>query len=257
MFALQPWQFGSQRKFASVEMTHSHHAQHPNFGRPLCREDLISGSLRAAFLKTGVGALAWSDERLERSLDATLACFPAGDVWVFAYGSLIWNPLFRFADRRLARIYGFHRAFCLWSRVGRGTPERPGLVLGLDHGGSCAGLAYRIAREHVREELGLLWRREMVTGSYVPTRVKARTRHGAVNAISFVIDHCGPAYAGRLSAADAARSIAIASGLHGPCAEYLKRTVTGLREHGIEDAHLGVIEHALPDPGGAGTALAA
>ena len=231
-------------------MTHPHPSHHPHFGRPLCREDLVSGSLRAAFLKTDVGALAWSDKRLDRSLDATLACRPAGDVWVFAYGSLIWNPLFPFADRRLARIYGFHRSFCLWSRIGRGTPERPGLVLGLDHGGSCAGLAYRIAREHAREELGLLWRREMVTGSYVPTWVKARTPQGAVNAISFVINHCSPAYAGRLAAADAARSIAGASGLHGPCTDYLMHTVGGLREHGIEDALLGEIERAMPAASG-------
>ena len=243
---------------ARIEMTHPHPTQHPHFGRPLCREDLVSGSLRAAFLKSDVGALAWTDERLDRSLDATLACRPAGDVWVFAYGSLIWNPLFPFADRRLARIYGYHRSFCLWSRIGRGTPERPGLVLGLDLGGSCAGLAYRIALPHVREELGLLWRREMVTGSYVPTWVKARTPLGAVDAISFVINHCSPAYAGRLAAAEAARSIAGASGLHGPCADYLLRTVCGLREHGIEDAHLGEIERALlAAPGGAGAALSA
>lgn len=236
-------------------------------GRALCREDLQHGSLRDAYLRSELADLAWSDAQLRRSLDATLQGRRSGqqngaaqssDIWIFAYGSLIWNPLFPFADRRLARIYGYHRSFCLWSRIGRGTPERPGLVLGLDLGGSCAGLAYRIALPHVREELGLLWRREMVTGSYVPTWVKARTPLGAVDAISFVINHCSPAYAGRLAAAEAARSIAGASGLHGPCADYLLRTVCGLREHGIEDAHLGEIERALlAAPGGAGAALSA
>lgn len=222
----------------------SHHP-HPHFGRPLCRDDLVSGSLRTAFLKSQMGAHAWSDEQLDRSLDCTLAQVPRGDVWVFAYGSLIWNPLFPFADKRLARIYGFHRSFCLWSRIGRGTPDKPGLVLGLDNGGSCAGLAYRIAAAHVREELRLLWRREMVTGSYLPTWVKARTPRGAVPAIAFVINHRSVAYAGKLAAAEAARCIARASGLHGPCAEYLLRTLAGLREHGIEDRALGEIERAM------------
>ena len=221
------------------------HEQHPHFGRPLCRDDLISGGLRAAFLKANSSVQTWTDAQLERSLNCTLAHIPAGDVWVFAYGSLIWNPLFPFADRRLARVYGFHRSFCLWSRIGRGTPEKPGLVLGLDQGGSCGGLAYRIAATHVREELRLLWRREMVTGSYVPTWVKARTPLGAVPAIAFVVDQHTANYAGRLATPEAARCIAGASGLHGACAEYLIRTLTGLREHGIDDHSLRDVERAL------------
>ncbi|MBL8386566.1 MAG: gamma-glutamylcyclotransferase [Burkholderiales bacterium] len=230
---------------AAAHPSHTAQRHHPHFGRPLCREDLKSGSLRAAFLASAVGAQAWSEEQLARSLDRTLAAVPPGDVWVFAYGSLIWNPLFPFVDKRIATIYGFHRSFCLWSRIGRGTPERPGLVLGLDRGGSCTGLAYRIAAAHVREELTLLWRREMVTGSYVPTWIRARTRCGAVPAVAFVINHGSPAYAGRLATPEMARCIAEASGLHGRCAEYLVRTLTGLREHGIEDRALDEVERAL------------
>ena len=218
---------------------------HAHFGRPLCREDLATGSLRAAYLGTEMGVATWSDRQLDHSLDRMLSCVPTGDVWVFAYGSLIWNPLFHFAAKRLAKVYGLHRSFCLWSRIGRGTPQQPGLVLGLDHGGSCAGLAYRIAQAHVREELRLLWRREMVTGAYVPTWVKANTPYGAVAAIAFVINHKSVAYAGKLSTPDAARCIAGASGLHGRCAEYLALTASGLREHGIEDHTLCEVEQAL------------
>jgi len=228
-----------------MNATAAHHFQHPHFGRPLCRDDLVNGSLRNAFLKSRMAAHAWTDEQLERSLDRTLARVPRGDVWVFAYGSLLWNPIFPFSEKRLARIYGFHRSFCLWSRMGRGTPEHPGLVLALDNGGTCAGLAYRIAAGHVREEMRLLWRREMVTGSYVPTWVKARTSRGAVAAIAFVMNHRSVAYAGKLAAREAGRCIATASGLHGPCSEYLTRTLAGLREHGIEDASLCAVEQAM------------
>jgi cation transport protein ChaC len=222
----------------------SHH-HYPHFGRPLCRDDLVNGSLRTAFLQSQLGAHAWSDEQLEHSLDRMLVRMSPGDIWVFAYGSLIWNPLFPFADKRLARVYGFHRSLCLWSRVGRGTPEHPGLVLALDHGGSCAGLAYRIDAAQAREELRLLWRREMVTGSYVPTWVKARTPRGAVPAITFVMNRRSIAYAGKLATPEAARCVARASGLHGPCAEYLFRTVSSLREHGIEDPALLAVERAM------------
>lgn len=225
----------------------AHHPHHPHFGRPLCRDDLVNGSLRTAFLKSQMGAHAWTDEQLDRSVNRTFGCMPEGDIWVFAYGSLIWNPIFPFVEKRLAKVYGFHRSFCLWSRIGRGTPENPGLVLALDNGGSCAGLTYRIAAEHVREEMRLLWRREMVTGSYVPTWVKASTPQGAVAAIAFVMNHRSVAYAGKLGAQEAARCIATASGLHGACSEYLARTLGGLREHGIEDPSLCEVERAMSD----------
>jgi cation transport protein ChaC len=220
-------------------------ARHPHFGRPLCRDDLIDGSLRRRFLDSELGIKTWSDAQIARSVEHTLRLAPSGDVWVFAYGSLIWNPLFPFAERRVARVYGFHRSFCLWSRIGRGTPQKPGLVLGLDRGGSCAGLAYRIEAAHAPEELTLLWRREMVTGAYCPTWVRARTPAGAVAAIAFVINHGGAAYAGRVATPEAARCIADAAGLHGRCADYLVRTLSGLNEHGIEDRALREVERAV------------
>ena len=89
-------------------------------------------------------------------------------MWVYGYGSLIWRPDFAFEERRLATLHGHHRALCLWSRVNRGTPECPGLVFGLDRGGSCRGVAYRLAGDQVPDYFPALWDREMSTGAYLP-----------------------------------------------------------------------------------------
>ena len=208
--------------------------------KPLSREDLRSGSIRDTYLKSELANLAWSDRQLQRSLHRTLRSRKSrrDGVWVFAYGSLIWNPLFPVAEQRVATIYGYHRSFCLWSRLGRGTRDNPGLVLGLDNGGACGGLVLRIDAAHAHDELTLLWRREMVTGAYAPTWVRARTPAGAVDAIAFVIDHHSHAYAGRLPEAMIAANIRSAGGVIGPCSEYLEKTAAGLKAHGIRDERL-------------------
>jgi cation transport protein ChaC len=212
---------------------------------PLCRDDLQGGSRRTAFVATHLAGIAWSEARLLRSVDKTIAAAPPGDIWVFGYGSLIWNPLLRFEEKRAAKIYGVHRSFCLWSRINRGTPAAPGLVLGLDRGGACAGVAYRVTRARAREELLLMWRREMSTGAYVPTWIKARTPAGTVRALCFVIDHRLPSYAGRLDPAHAARTIRDAVGLYGACIEYYNNTAQGLLEVGIDDPEMRAIGEAL------------
>ena len=214
-------------------------------GAQLCRDDLLAGSRRADYLATRLAGIAWSDARLNRSVDDTLAANPQGDVFVFGYGSLIWNPLLHFTEKRSAKIFGLHRSFCLWSRVNRGTPEEPGLVLGLDRGGHCSGVVYRIERAKARDELRLMWRREMSTGAYIPKWIKARTPLGTVRALCFVIDHRLPSYAGRLDPAVAARTIRSASGLYGPCADYFYNTALGLEEHGIEDPKMRAVGEAL------------
>ena len=208
--------------------------------KPLSREDLRSGSLRDTYLKSELASLAWSDVQLQRSLQRTLRSrkLARDGVWVFAYGSLIWNPLFPVAEQRIATLYGYHRSFCLWSRLGRGTRDKPGLVLGLDNGGTCCGLVLRIEAAHTHDELSLLWRREMVTGAYTPTWVRARTPAGTVDAIAFVIDHRSHAYAGRLPEADIAANIRSTGGVIGPCSEYLEKTAAGLKAHGIRDERL-------------------
>lgn len=165
-----------------------------------------------------------------------------GGAWVFAYGSLIWNPAIRFAERRFARVHGWHRSFCLSTSAGRGSPEAPGLVLGLDCGGACTGAAFRIEEAGLEAELTLLWRREMISGAYKPRWVPVRDKAGVPfgEAIAFTIQRGGHNYVGGLAEAEIVRRLATARGGLGSSAEYLFQTRDGLRSLGIEDRH---IEH--------------
>ena len=129
----------------------------------------------------------------------------AEPVWVFAYGSLMWNPEMRFAERLPARVHGWHRSFCLYSPEYRGTREKPGLVLGLDRGGSCRGIAYRLAPATLAAEIDLLWTREMTGEVYDLTPVKLTTGAGPVAAYAFTVRRQSRDYAGRLALEDAAR----------------------------------------------------
>ena len=113
---------------------------------------------------------------------------PGTDLWVFGYGSLMWNPEFPYAERRQALLRGYHRRFCVYSHRYRGTPDRPGLVLGLDRGGSCRGIAFRVEPPHVNSTIDLLWDREMVSGVYAPKIIKVTTDGGRIPACAFVAD---------------------------------------------------------------------
>lgn len=207
------------------------------------REFLRAGGLATMLAdaeRAGLLRLNTPEERL-RSRRETLSrgrWQPGDDVWVFGYGSLMWNPAFHFAQRCLATIHGYHRSFCLSTPVGRGTPDRPGLLLGLDRGGSCHGVLYRIDADCVEEELDILWSREMVAGSYRPHWVNARAGHSSHRAIAFVIDRARPTYAGRLDPDEVARRIAAAAGVVGRCVDYLEDTVAHLDEIGIHDRSL-------------------
>ncbi|HZH26922.1 MAG TPA: gamma-glutamylcyclotransferase [Azospirillaceae bacterium] len=180
-----------------------------------------------------------TDDERAASLAGILAEHPCGqDAWVFGYGSLIWNPAMHTVESRSAILIGWHRRFCLWSPLGRGTLETPGLMLGLEPGGSCRGVVHRIAAAEVATELDLLWRREMLSGAYVPRWVGCRTPGGPVRAITFTINHAYPRYAGRLTDEQVAASIAQAAGPLGSCREYLDNTVEHLAALGIRDRHL-------------------
>ncbi len=165
------------------------------------------------------------------------------ELWVFGYGSLMWNPAFHYAERRLGHLHGYHRSFCMWTPLGRGSPENPGLMLGLDNGGSCRGVAFRVAGQNVEEELDIVWRREMVAGSYDPRWVTVRTELGAVRAVTFVMNHENERYAGRLPVATIVRHLATAGGRLGTAFEYLENTVAHLDQLGIADGFL----HRLAD----------
>lgn len=177
-------------------------------------------------------------ESLRRILDGL---DPADDVWIFGYGSLLWNPAIKYVERHPALLHGWHRRFCLWTPVGRGTPDNPGLVLALDRGGSCRGLAYRIAATDRETELPLLWQREMVSDGYQPRWVTLRCCDTRVPAITWVVNPEGERYAGKQSPEILARHLATAGGRLGSSRDYLENTVAHLDELGIHDRPL----HAL------------
>ena len=182
---------------------------------------------------------ALTDEQLSDSLTAMMKARPKGaGWWVFAYGSLLWNPLFPFAEARPSILRGLHRRFCLRSLASRGTPDLPGLVLGLDRGGACTGVAYRLPAPVAMDELHLLWRREMVVGAYRPRWVRVRSGEREIHALTFAVRHAHPQYAGRLSLEEEARIIAGAKGAFGSSLDYLERTRVALVTHGIIDPYL-------------------
>ena len=207
--------------------------------RHIERIHLERDGIRSAVDNAGHGSMLLSEAAIEGSLNRALAERNSDEpVWVFGYGSLIWNPLMRFAERRVAKVRGYHRGFYLWSKINRGSPEKPGLVLALDRGGSCGGVAYRLHPEHVMEEFKLLWRREMLAPAYFARWVDAHTDSGVVKALTFVVDRSTGEYAGRLSDDDI---VSIALGAHGhfgSCADYLLDTAMSLEQHGISDQRM-------------------
>jgi cation transport protein ChaC len=166
---------------------------------------------------------------------------PPHDFWIFAYGSLMWDPGFAHLEARPARLIGWHRAFCLYSERYRGTPERPGLVLGLDRGGSCLGRAYKVAAANGPAVAAYLDNRELLGGAYDPRWVEIRFEDGRrVRAYAYVIDRSCPQYAGRLEPGRVAEVIARAAGQRGSNVDYLVNTVRHIDE-------LGIVESALHD----------
>lgn len=173
------------------------------------------------------------------STAAVLATLAAGqDLWVFGYGSLMWHPGFAYADRREAHLYGYHRAFCIYSHHYRGSARRPGLVLGLDRGGSCRGIAYRVPRRAVAETVDYLWQREMITRVYAPRRLDVHTTAGRLASHTFVADRAHPQYAGALGLDETAALVRQGIGVSGSCTEYLVNTVAHLDELGLTDGPL-------------------
>lgn len=170
------------------------------------------------------------------------------EVWIFGYGSLMWRPGFDYLEARPARLHGFHRSFCVYSWHHRGTRQRPGLVLGLDLGGSCLGRAYRVAAENAEAVIAYLDEREMVTAVYRPIRHLVRLPDRMVTARAYVVDRSHPQYAGKLSVEEQARQIDGASGVSGVNVDYLASTVAHLDEMGIKDGPLHEVWRLLGEP---------
>jgi glutathione-specific gamma-glutamylcyclotransferase len=205
----------------------------------LTREAVLEGSIRSLITAIDPQIRLLDAAELRASADAFLASRPgSGDIWLFAYGSLIWNPRIHYVERRIGLVRGYHRSFCLWTRIGRGTAEKPGLTLGLERGGACRGVVYRIAEAVAAQELEIVWRREMVTGAYTPRWITTSTAEGPVPALAFLVNRGHVRYAGRLSEDRVVATIAEAHGPLGTCAAYLFNTAAHLEELGIRDRPL-------------------
>ena len=163
---------------------------------------------------------------------------PGQDFWVFGYGSLIWRPGFTHSDVKVGILRGYHRRFCVYSHHHRGTPDNPGLVLGLAPGGSCRGLVYRVPADHGETVLDYLHEREMVTGVYNPSWLQVDTPEGRVKAAGFVVDTQHPQYASRLNTEEAVPYIRQGVGKGGACLDYLRNTVEHLDQLDMHDAGL-------------------
>ncbi len=174
-----------------------------------------------------------------------------GDIWVFGFGSLMWEQGFEHIEARPALVHGYHRALCVLSHRYRGTPECPGLVLGLDRGGSCKGHAFRVAGEQAGGVLDYLHEREMVTGVYAPRFLGARLDDGRrVEAYAFIVDRGHRQYAGKLSLSRAAQLILQGHGPNGSSLEYLENTVTHLDRLGIRDGAMHKVLETVEEMGG-------
>jgi Uncharacterized protein involved in cation transport len=164
-----------------------------------------------------------------------------GEIWFFAYGSLIWKPACDYVEMRTGLVRGWHRAFCLgWNNRWRGSDENPGLMLALDRGGACKGVAYRIPPDRVEENLVKLFEREMgwIPSAFPPRWVNVTSGERQIKALTFCIDRQSGRYVSGLTEAEVADVLARAVGSRGSMAEYLFATVDHLEQMGIHDPHL-------------------
>ncbi len=169
------------------------------------------------------------------SLAQTMAGRLDKDLWLFAYGSLMWDPAFLFDEVRHARLAGFQRSFCVWITLGRGSPETPGLMLLLDQGRQTDGLAFRISTDKLAQEAEIIWQREMFMYGHLPKFVTIETPQGPLEALTFVVDRSSDAYTGALDLEQTAAAINQGGGPLGTTLEYLENLMDHLDIVDIED----------------------
>jgi cation transport protein ChaC len=173
-----------------------------------------------------------------------------GELWVFGYGSLMWRPGFDFIEKAPAALIGAHRSLCIYSFHHRGTQAHPGLVLGLDEGGACRGVAFRVAQANADATLTYLREREQVTDVYVEAMKPVSLLDGSgreLEALCYIVDRGHPQYAGRLSLERQAELVRSASGLSGNNIDYVLNTVSHLEEVGIHDVELMALAQRLTE----------
>lgn len=184
-------------------------------------------------------------EKLHQDEAKSLLSHP-DDLWIFGYGSLMWRPGFSFVERHVARVHGYRRSFCILSHAHRGTVEKPGLVLGLDRGGSCVGVAFRVAIENRQATIGYLREREQVTGVYLEKTVMAEIgSKGPVPAVTYVVDRTHCQYSGQLSDSEKLAFIRQGHGISGHNPDYVRSTHEHLLTLGIRDATIARLVAAL------------
>ena len=213
----------------------------PVQGQQLSKEDFLNGRHDEMIIAAGLEGVMKRNTREFRlaKRDEMIASAPDDDlIWVFGYGSLIWNPAFDYDEKRIGRLFGYHRQFCFWSTIGRGSPDAPGMMLALDTGGSCNGVVLGVKRERAEEELTSVFMREMTGETYFAKWGTVRTAEGPVKAITFVANRESENYAGPQSLEETARHIAQGCGHLGPCTDYLFNTTQHLEELGLRDPML-------------------
>jgi len=199
---------------------------------------LIRAAARARLPLVNEGRLSLHDLDIDPHSIPKPHLGPGRPLWVFGYGSLMWNPGFRYAERRPGLLRGYHRRFCVYSVHYRGTPEQPGLVLGLDGGGSCRGIVYRVAERDTETALSYLWERELITNVYRPRFLTVKTAEGTVEALCFVARRDVPDYFAERCTERAAHIIARAAGSRGANTEYLRNTLKHLDALAMPDVGL-------------------
>jgi len=188
-----------------------------------------------------------AESDFEAVADAMLQQHSPEVLWVFAYGSLIWNPEFEFIEQRRAVARGWHRSFCLKLTRWRGTRETPALMLALDRGGTCVGIAYKVAGDDIRSQLIRLMDRELdaIPATNVPRWITVSTSEGSLKALAFIALPKGPAYAGKLPLGEVAAILSRAAGHIGSSAQYTFNTISKLEEHGIRDRNLWSLQRMI------------
>lgn len=214
---------------------------------PLSRDSLSSDTFKQAMLDEAPGEMGLMDpEAFEASRQKILAeADKAGALWIFAYGSLIWNPIIEVAEIRKARLAGYGRRFCVWAPIGRGTPDCQGLWLGLDQlkagaegESSCHGTVLRIDQDKWDEETLILWRREMISGVYTPQWLTLDVEGELIQCCVFVANPEHERYAAKISWQDQVSAIAHAEGSLGTCRAYLYSLAEHLSIAGMSDDYI-------------------
>jgi cation transport protein ChaC len=213
---------------------------------------LTKDNISKGYLGEKIKSISGSDKVLttEELLQARRKIIPdkgiGEDIYIFAYGSLLWNPTVDYEDEFLAKVYGFHRSFCMKTNLGRGSFKNPGLMLGLDKGGSCQGSAFKLRNSEAIKNIDILFRREMVTGAYKPKLLKTILVNGRkVLSLAFTVDKKHKNYFQDKEIQTKAKMISNAHGFLGSCEEYFQNTLESLSELNIVDSEMTAISNYL------------